>query len=340
VVAVVDGADLRKGEGGGWTGGGGAKDEGKDAEPDAKPKKRRPRRAYDEEEHEHGGAKGGDAKDARGGDRSPRVRKHVEEGWGVGAPERKSRFNDGDGDGDDDDGRGGGGDHGGSRRRTMADDSGAGDETTEILIIPDLDEQLEEDITLQVAEAPRNRSRRPPPLHELDAELVVTPSAASPAARAGGSAAAKAGAPRRIDLSALSCRLVPPALVDEDDEPWHFDTLLQAVTQEFVADAEVDAALKAETAAAAAAAADDEPERAGPKRRVLGGRRAERPVEEPAAPAAPRDRGSRPPGGRRASRAKAAAPDDAAAAAPPEPKRAETKAGDDSDDDDIGAGAK
>ena len=329
-----------KSEGGGWLDGGESKRDAKETA-EAKPKKRRPRRAYDdaEENEERGNNKD---RGSKGGDRSPRVRKHVEEGWGVGAPERKSRFNE-DGEDEDGDGPGDEGDSGKSRRRTMADDGGGGEEMTEILIIPDLDEQLEEDITMQVAEAPRNRSRKPPPLHELDADLVVTPSATSPAARSagggGGPAKGNGALGRRIDLSALSCRLVPPALVQEDDAPWSFDSLLQSVTQEFIADAEADEALKAETAAAKKREEEEPPPE--PRRKVLGGRRAERPEAASAAPisAAPpaesRERASRPRGGGRGGRPKANAAD-GDEGGPAKPSREpESKGGDDDSDDDI-----
>ena len=104
-----------------------------------------------------------------------------------------------------------------NRRRAAEDD----EEETEILIIPDLDEQAEEDIAFQVAEAPKNRSRKLPTMEELDAELAfVTPSSFT-----------KDG--RRLNLTPLACRLVPAPLVHEDNEPWTFDSLLQSVTQEF-----------------------------------------------------------------------------------------------------------
>ena len=57
------------------------------------------------------------------------------------------------------------------RRKRLADDDDGG-ETEITMIIPDLDEQAEEDITLQVAEAPGNRTIKLPTLAELNADLA------------------------------------------------------------------------------------------------------------------------------------------------------------------------
>ena len=102
------------------------------------------------------------------------------------------------------------------------------DDGDEILIIPDLEEEAEEDITTQVAQAPRNLTRRLPNLRDLDAELKgAVPSGFG------------------VDLSVLTATLVPPDMVSEEDATWEFDALLQEVTQEFIADAERAAAMKA-----------------------------------------------------------------------------------------------
>ncbi|CAM9283485.1 unnamed protein product, partial [Heterosigma akashiwo] len=53
------------------------------------------------------------------------------------------------------------------RRRARWDDEGA----TEILLIPDLEEEAEEDITTQVAAAPRNTAKRVQSLRELENDL-------------------------------------------------------------------------------------------------------------------------------------------------------------------------
>jgi len=101
------------------------------------------------------------------------------------------------------------------RRKNLRDME---DEGTEILMIPDLDDEENdaEDITTQVAAAPRNVARRVQSLRELDDAIKYTvPSGAG------------------IDLSILTSSLVPPKMVREDDTPWEFDALLQEVTQEF-----------------------------------------------------------------------------------------------------------
>jgi len=105
---------------------------------------------------------------------------------------------------------------------------GGDDDGDEILIIPDLEEEAEEDITTQVAQAPRNLTRRLPGLRELDAELkFAIPSGLG------------------VDLSVLTTTLVPPDMVSEDDTTWEFDALLQEVTQEFIAESERAAEMKA-----------------------------------------------------------------------------------------------
>ena len=89
-------------------------------------------------------------------------------------------------------------------------------------------QEAEEDITTQVAQAPRNLTRRLPNLRDLDAELKgAVPSGFG------------------VDLSVLTATLVPPDMVSEEDATWEFDALLQEVTQEFIADAERAAEMKA-----------------------------------------------------------------------------------------------
>eukprot|EP00633_Aureoumbra_lagunensis_P009105 CAMPEP_0197306814 /NCGR_PEP_ID=MMETSP0891-20130614/4035_1 /TAXON_ID=44058 ORGANISM="Aureoumbra lagunensis, Strain CCMP1510" /NCGR_SAMPLE_ID=MMETSP0891 /ASSEMBLY_ACC=CAM_ASM_000534 /LENGTH=278 /DNA_ID=CAMNT_0042789531 /DNA_START=29 /DNA_END=865 /DNA_ORIENTATION=- len=115
----------------------------------------------------------------------------------------------------------------GNRRALAADEEE--NEENEVVIIPDLEEQEKEEIIFQVAEAPRQISRKLPALEELDAQLVSV------------SVSAKQ---KRLDLSALTCRLIPAAQVQEPQEPWDFDSLLQAVTHEFIAEAELDQSLR------------------------------------------------------------------------------------------------
>ena len=97
----------------------------------------------------------------------------------------------------------------------------------DIMIIPDLDDEgdVDEDITVQVAAAPKNTSRKVASLHELDSSIK--------------SIEVRSGA-AGIDLSLLSHRLVPVGNVQEVDERWEFDKLLQSVTQEFHRDKEME----------------------------------------------------------------------------------------------------
>ena len=151
-----------------------ADDEG-DAKAGAKDEpRRRPRRASDEP---------AEAKDA-----GPRRPQKSENAWGSSSTGKSSTRRDDDSDGEP------------RRRKRLADDDDGG-ETEITMIIPDLDEQAEEDITLQVAEAPRNRTIKLPTLAELNADLAahsIIP--------------VKPGE-KRLDLSLLNNRLVPPAMV-------------------------------------------------------------------------------------------------------------------------------
>jgi len=85
-------------------------------------------------------------------------------------------------------------------------------ETELIMMIPDLDEDESEDITLQVAAAPRNLARRLQSLQQLDYDIKYTvPSSGD------------------LDLSFLTSSIVPPSMVQEEDVAWNFDSLLQEV---------------------------------------------------------------------------------------------------------------
>lgn len=118
------------------------------------------------------------------------------------------------------------------RRRNLRDME-AEAETEMVMLIPDLDEEgEEEDITMQVAAAPRNMARRLQSIQQLDKDIKYTvPSTGD------------------LDLSLLTACLVPPSMAAEDDAPWDFDTLLQQVTQEFTAEAELKAELAKENEA-------------------------------------------------------------------------------------------
>eukprot|EP00616_Rhizochromulina_sp_CCMP1243_P006961 CAMPEP_0118967784 /NCGR_PEP_ID=MMETSP1173-20130426/5130_1 /TAXON_ID=1034831 /ORGANISM="Rhizochromulina marina cf, Strain CCMP1243" /LENGTH=238 /DNA_ID=CAMNT_0006916811 /DNA_START=38 /DNA_END=754 /DNA_ORIENTATION=- len=175
-------------------------------------RRRRPRRLVDEEAGEKGA-----------GDKNSEERSGAsaagKQGWG--SPGRNGGGRGGGGasaaapakeDPEDDVPRG--------RRKNLRDME---DEATEILMIPDLDDEENdaEDITTQVAAAPRNLARRVQSLQQLDHDIKYTvPSGAG------------------IDLSILTSSLVPPTMVREDDVLWEFDSLLQEVTHEFNAEVE------------------------------------------------------------------------------------------------------
>ncbi|CAM9403939.1 unnamed protein product [Laminaria digitata] len=91
---------------------------------------------------------------------------------------------------------------------------------TEILLIPDLETDGEDDIVSKVAAAPKNTSRRVPSLRELDEDLKSSlPSAAD-----------------GLDMTLLTKTLVPREMLEEADVPWDFDSLLQSITQDLNAE--------------------------------------------------------------------------------------------------------
>ncbi|KAG2790218.1 hypothetical protein PC116_g16017 [Phytophthora cactorum] len=96
------------------------------------------------------------------------------------------------------------------------------DETTDIMEIPDLEEEeREQDITTMVAEAPRNTTRAVQSLKQLDKEIKF----ALPSAQTHG-----------VDLHLLTSALCPERAVSEEDEPWDFDDLLNDIAQEIQKD--------------------------------------------------------------------------------------------------------
>ncbi|ETL88314.1 hypothetical protein L917_12608 [Phytophthora nicotianae] len=111
---------------------------------------------------------------------------------------------------------------GGERRNQKSRYFEEDDETTDIMEIPDLEEEeREQDITTMVAEAPRNTTRVVQSLKQLDKEIKF----ALPSAQAHG-----------IDLHLLTSALCPERAVAEEDEPWDFDTLLNDIAQEIQKD--------------------------------------------------------------------------------------------------------
>ncbi|DBA03350.1 TPA: hypothetical protein N0F65_004627 [Lagenidium giganteum] len=108
-----------------------------------------------------------------------------------------------------------------SRRRKGSESTGSGP-MDEIVEIPDLEEEEREpDITTQVAEAPRNTGRAVQSLKELDKDIKF----ALPNSSAFG-----------VDLHLLTSVLCPERAVNEADEAWNFDSLLNEVSQEIQKD--------------------------------------------------------------------------------------------------------
>ena len=214
-----------------------ADDEG-DAKAGAKDEpRRRPRRASDEP--------------AESKDQGPRRPQKSENAWGSSTTGKSSSRRDDDSDGEP------------RRRKRLADSDNEG-ETEITMIIPDLDEQAEEDITLQVAEAPRNRTIKLPTLAELNADLAahsIIP--------------VKPGE-KRLDLSLLNNRLVPPAMVKENTEDWTWDGLLRDVARDFQEEAERNQVMKEKKAAFEKkfATKSEDTGEALLKRQAKGGRRA------------------------------------------------------------------
>mmetsp|Transcript_28 Transcript_28/g.53 ORF Transcript_28/g.53 Transcript_28/m.53 type:complete len:237 (-) Transcript_28:460-1170(-) len=97
----------------------------------------------------------------------------------------------------------------------------ADDVIDETPIIPDLEEELEEDITRQVAAPPRVRNNRVQTIKELDTEIKFS----LPAAGESG-----------IDLSILTQTLSPQDQVVEEDVEWKFDELLAEVSADIQAE--------------------------------------------------------------------------------------------------------
>ncbi|KAG7393059.1 hypothetical protein PHYBOEH_006182 [Phytophthora boehmeriae] len=114
------------------------------------------------------------------------------------------------------------GSSGGERRNQKNRYFEEDEETTDIMEIPDLEEEEREpDITMMVAEAPRNTTRAVQSLKQLDKDIKF----ALPSATAHG-----------VDLHLLTSALCPERAIAEEDEPWDFDTLLNDISQEIQKD--------------------------------------------------------------------------------------------------------
>lgn len=88
-----------------------------------------------------------------------------------------------------------------------------------IMIIPDIDDDQEEEIQLKVAQAPVN-IRTVQSLTELDSQIsgLSLPEVGVDSAR--------------LNMSILTSVLVPPDKLEEPDEAWDFEQLLEKVSQE------------------------------------------------------------------------------------------------------------
>lgn len=80
-----------------------------------------------------------------------------------------------------------------------------------------------DDIAGKVAAAPRNQGRKVYTLKELDDEGGLNVSSSRQAG---------------VDLSLLTSALCPPQALEEPDQIWEFDRLLQQLSQQMTADAE------------------------------------------------------------------------------------------------------
>lgn len=94
------------------------------------------------------------------------------------------------------------------------------DDDTEVIAIPDIDEDKEEAFQLTVAEAPATRYALPTP-EELERELPF-----------GGSVLSRTDNSDEIDVSILLRLLEPPENIIERDEIWDRDQLFEQVSQE------------------------------------------------------------------------------------------------------------
>jgi hypothetical protein len=110
------------------------------------------------------------------------------------------------------------------------------DDGDDILVIPDLEEDLKEDLTTQVAVAPKNNNIKVQSMRELDHAIKYT----LPTTMHNG-----------LDLSLLTESLSPHHAVVEDDDTWEFDVLLQQVSQDMQVERDEIEEEKAKVAASA-----------------------------------------------------------------------------------------
>lgn len=97
------------------------------------------------------------------------------------------------------------------------------DSDTDIPVIPDLDDVLDEDFAAQIAEAPSVTVNRVATYQELDSDLLKHTAFASLDG---------------IDLRLLTKRLAPEQEIKEDDAPWTWDVLFTDVASQLNAEME------------------------------------------------------------------------------------------------------
>lgn len=97
------------------------------------------------------------------------------------------------------------------------------EETDEIIVIPDLDEDGAENESERVAHAPRNLTRKIPSRLELEMDLKTS----LPSTELG------------FDLSVLLGTLIPSEQLKDEDVLWTFDSLLREITSEKPIDTEI-----------------------------------------------------------------------------------------------------
>lgn len=145
----------------------------------------------------------------RGPDAPPRPSRRMS-GWGdMSNPTSASRRRDADGDVEDE-----------RLRQRSPDKDEDSDEGPDIPVIPDLEDQQDEDLTTQVAMAPNVAVNRVATYRELDNDLLRH--------------AAFLTLDNDIDLKLLSKGLSAEADVQEEDKVWEWDRLFTEVTSELL----------------------------------------------------------------------------------------------------------
>jgi intraflagellar transport protein 43 len=110
------------------------------------------------------------------------------------------------------------------KKKSSRDNFFDDDEGDDIPVIPDLEEEEDEVVEADIANAPKARARRMSSIRELDLDIKLS-------LRDHVSAGVE-----WIDLSLLTSSLAPQQNVGEQDIPWEFDDLFERVAQEIHAE--------------------------------------------------------------------------------------------------------